>query len=132
MRSKSIAVFFVAMFCSVALAADKHDAKLSEQLKTVLHRKDTPELKVVARVVEVKSGRELYAENPDEPVMPASNMKLPTSATALDTFGSQKIWRTWLAMDGDDLWLIGSGDPAPGDLKIAKQYNAQTMTMLDE
>jgi D-alanyl-D-alanine carboxypeptidase len=39
-------------------------------------------------------------------------MKLPVSAAALDRFGPDHELRTFLAVDGDDLWLIGTGDPA--------------------
>ena len=41
----------VLLFCSIAMAADQPDEKLAEQLKVVLHRKDSPKLTVVARIV---------------------------------------------------------------------------------
>ena len=47
--------------------------------------------------------------------MPASNGKLATSAAALDLFGPDATFKTYLALDGDDLWIVGTGDPGPGD-----------------
>jgi hypothetical protein len=35
-------------------------------------------------------------------------------------------------MDGDDLWLIGTGDPACGDAKIERNPIARTISMLDD
>ena len=44
--------------------------------------------------------RELYASNPDRPMMPASNGKLAVSAAALDFFGPDYTFKTWLARGG--------------------------------
>jgi len=71
------------------------------------------------RVIELPSGRELYAREADRPVMPASNMKLVTTAMALDHFGPEHKFETKLAVAGDDLYLIGGGDPGFGDPTIA-------------
>jgi hypothetical protein len=32
----------------------------------------------------------------------------------LDRFGPEHRFKTYLAIDGDDLWIIGTGDPATG------------------
>ena len=69
---------------------------------------------------------------PDRPVIPASNGKLPNAAAALDHFGPRHTFKTWLALDGDDLRLIGGGDPGCGDEVIATAHHAKTTTMLDE
>lgn len=72
----------------------------------------------VARAVDVVTGREIYLHDPDRPVAPASNMKLPNVAAALDRFGPNYLWRTYLALDDNNLWLIGTGDPSPGDKRL--------------
>ena len=76
---------------------------------------------VAARVIEMPSGRELYARNADRPVMPASNMKLFTSAAAVSALPPTFV--THLAHKGDDLYLVGWGDPALGDPTIAGWKN---------
>ena len=58
---------------------------------------------VACRVIEVPGGRELYAERADDPVIPASNLKISVSAAALDRFGPNHRLKTYLAVDGDDL-----------------------------
>src|SRR5437868_15029458 len=47
---------------------------------------------VALRVVDLGTRRELYAREIDRPMMPASNMKLVTSATTLDTFGADHVF----------------------------------------
>ena len=63
----------------------------------------------------------LYAVNPDEPLQPASNMKLFTTALALDQFGAAHQFSTDVLRDGTlgadgvlrgNLVIRGDGDPA--------------------
>ena len=63
----------------------------------------------------------LYAVNADEPLQPASNMKLFTSALALDQFGADHQFSTDVLRDGTlgadgvlrgNIILRGDGDPA--------------------
>jgi D-alanyl-D-alanine carboxypeptidase/D-alanyl-D-alanine-endopeptidase (penicillin-binding protein 4) len=101
------------------------------RLSAVLHRLDETKAVVSARVIELPGGRELYADNCDSPVIPASNLKLSVSAAVLDRFGPDHRLMTYLAIDGDNLWLIGTGDPATGDPKIAEKNGEKPTTMLD-
>jgi D-alanyl-D-alanine carboxypeptidase/D-alanyl-D-alanine-endopeptidase (penicillin-binding protein 4) len=64
-------------------------------------------------------GDTLYAINPDAPMAPASNLKLLTTAAALETLGPDYRFLTYLMTDGvvtdgvldGDLILYGTGDP---------------------
>ena len=69
---------------------------------------------------------------PDEPSTPASNMKIQTTCTALDMFGPDYQFKTYLAMDGNDLWLIGTGDPSCGDPDMEKKLHRTPTSMLDD
>jgi serine-type D-Ala-D-Ala carboxypeptidase/endopeptidase (penicillin-binding protein 4) len=81
-------------------------------------------LKHATLAIEVRSltsGRVLYARDADLSVMPASSLKLATTAAALDAFGPDARFRTTLqtaAPDhafgrlAGDLYLVGSGDPS--------------------
>src|SRR5947209_5754942 len=94
-------------------------ANLTATVDPILHQLDHTGAIVSARVIDLATGQELYATRADEPFTPASNMKLQTAAAALDLLGAEHVFQTYVAMDGDDLWLIGTGDPACGDSKIA-------------
>ncbi len=133
-RRFSTAILLVSLLSLTACRSQVqgHDPALESQLTSILHRRDASGAIFTARVVEVSTKRELYAERIDDPFTPASNMKLATGATGLDLFGIDHKFKTYLAMDGDDLWLIGTGDPACGDDLIAKKTGGKTITMLDE
>ena len=72
-------------------------------------------------VVSLSRGDTLFAMNADSALQPASNMKLFTSALALDQFGPEYQFRTEVLRGGDvapdgtlagDLILRGDGDPS--------------------
>jgi serine-type D-Ala-D-Ala carboxypeptidase/endopeptidase (penicillin-binding protein 4) len=74
----------------------------------------------IAVLVVDEHGRELVSHAPDEPVMPASTLKIVTAAAALTTFGADGTFTTSIEatapIDGDgvlrgDLLLVGGGDP---------------------
>lgn len=70
--------------------------------------------------VEEEDGTVLYSLNAGKLMMPASNRKLSASATianclGLDTQLSTEIWR-----DGDDLVLVGNGDPSLGSWRYER------------
>jgi PBP4 family serine-type D-alanyl-D-alanine carboxypeptidase len=116
----------------VAEVAPDPKVELGLRLDRILHKLDKGDLHYVARVIDPTDGRELYAHDIDKPVMPASNGKIAVSAAALDRFGSSHTFKTYLANDGDDLWLIGTGDPACGDSRLSKVHGGTTVTMLDK
>ena len=69
--------------------------------------------------VSLDRGDTLLARNPGLPMLPASNLKLVTSAAALHHLGGDYRYTTWLVTDGviqdgvliGDLVLYGTGDP---------------------
>ncbi|HWN75409.1 MAG TPA: D-alanyl-D-alanine carboxypeptidase/D-alanyl-D-alanine-endopeptidase [Candidatus Udaeobacter sp.] len=71
-------------------------------------------------VADAETGATLYEKNANDYFLPASNMKLLTSALALDTLGPEYRFRTTLETNGalgpdgklsGDLVLVGRGDP---------------------
>lgn len=105
--------------------------KLVDRLDEVFHRLDAQGTVVGARVIDPVTGEELYALNPDQPLKPASNMKIISTAAALHTFGPDHAFKTYLAHDGDDLYVIGGGDPAVGDPKIAELHGETIISVFD-
>jgi D-alanyl-D-alanine carboxypeptidase/D-alanyl-D-alanine-endopeptidase (penicillin-binding protein 4) len=86
---------------------------------------------VAARVVDLSSGKEIYVRDADRQMMPASNLKLFTTAAALDRLGRDYVFKTQLAAKGNDLYLIGDGDPAFGDPTIAAWHNQTPIEVFD-
>jgi D-alanyl-D-alanine carboxypeptidase/D-alanyl-D-alanine-endopeptidase (penicillin-binding protein 4) len=107
---------------ALALAIPLGAADLSSRLDTIID--SAPALShafVGMRVVRLSDGRVLYARNADRLFVPASNMKLFTTALALSKLGADYRLATQIGaavpMDADgalpgDLELIGGGDPS--------------------
>lgn len=133
-RNHPIRLAFVlsALLPAVGCTPIRHDPTLTRDLAPILHRLDDSGAIVSARVIELPSGRELYAENPGHPFTPASNMKLVVSAAALDALGRDFTYDTYLVRSGDDLWIVGTGDPALGDIRLANRHKRDPYAMLDE
>ncbi len=74
-------------------------------------------------IVDPARGDTLYSRNAGKLFMPASNMKILTSATALAQLGPEYRWKTTFAARGTvsngtldgDLLVIGRGDPSVSD-----------------
>ncbi len=75
---------------------------------------------VSVQVVDVKTGEEVYVWGEDRPLVPASTMKLLTTAAGLRTLGPDFRFPTWILHDGElnadgtlagSLYVKGQGDP---------------------
>jgi D-alanyl-D-alanine carboxypeptidase/D-alanyl-D-alanine-endopeptidase (penicillin-binding protein 4) len=127
--------FGLLLVVATAIAAGcvaPRDSALAARLAETLNRLEKMGATVTARVVELESGRELFAQDIDVPFTPASNMKVSVSAAGLDMFGIEYTFKTYLAIDGDDLWVIGTGDPGIGDPRLAKRRGSTTTGVLDD
>lgn len=93
-------------------------------------------------VVEAATGRELFAIHPDDPLNPASNVKLISTATALELLGPEFRYRTTLlgaAPDASgtvagDVYLLGNYDPTlsrRGLDELAQQLAARGIKRVD-
>lgn len=112
---------------------------LQRQIETRLNAKGTPNAHWAVSVRD-ESGQEIAAFNSEKLMVPASNMKLVTSAAILEElgpdfryvtniYGTGKLeGRTWVG----DLHIVASGDPSingdfydDDDLYVFKQYAEQ-------
>jgi len=79
-------------------------------------------------ITDLETGEPILDRHADKALIPASNMKLVTTAAALDVLGSDFHFSTQLRMDGDTLIIRGDGDPGFGDPELLK---AMDMTLVD-
>jgi serine-type D-Ala-D-Ala carboxypeptidase/endopeptidase (penicillin-binding protein 4) len=96
----------------------------------------------LAVLVTDEHGREVVGHRPDEPVLPASTLKIVTAAAVLSTLGGEERLTTRLettaAIAGDgtvdgDLVLVGAGDPTLVTDEYARWiYPARPRTRLSE
>ncbi len=78
-------------------------------------------------VRDLKTGREIYSHRPTHATIPASTMKVVTTATALEIFGADYRYETKIEHDGSisqegvlngNIYIVGSGDPTLGSTKM--------------
>ncbi len=81
-------------------------------------------------VVDLSDDSVLAAVEPDASLIPASNMKLITSAAALDLLGPDFVFKTRLLHDGRNLILRGDGDPAFGDPNLLAELDMTVENLL--
>ncbi len=82
-------------------------------------------------VADAKTGEELYTRNAGLMMLPASNQKILTTATALDARGADYTFPTRLLASkpasggtlSGDLMIVGTGDPSLGSTVIAGDTN---------
>src|SRR5271170_4458379 len=84
-------------------------------------------------VVEVtpQGGVEVYGHNATLPLGPASNCKLLTTAAALERYGAKASFKTYLYKVGEDLVVVGGGDPGLGDPKLAEAKGEKVTTVFE-
>ncbi|MDR0732988.1 MAG: D-alanyl-D-alanine carboxypeptidase/D-alanyl-D-alanine-endopeptidase [Dysgonamonadaceae bacterium] len=91
-------------------------------LEAFLRKKNLAHAAVSFKAVDLSNGKTIASFNAKTALIPASNMKIVTTATILDTLGGGFRFRTPLTYDGEirdgvlkgNLYLKGSGDPTLG------------------
>ncbi len=86
---------------------------------------------VAVSIREAQTGAQLVAINADQPLIPASNMKLLTSGAALHILGPDFQFTTRLLRDGERLIIVGDGDPALGDPELLELMEIGGHTGID-
>jgi D-alanyl-D-alanine carboxypeptidase/D-alanyl-D-alanine-endopeptidase (penicillin-binding protein 4) len=95
---------------------------LEQRIDAILHANEARRGFWGIEVVELPGGELLYSRNADHLFLPASNMKLFTTAAAIERLGPDFVFRTTVetqtAPDDQgrvqDLFLVGRGDPNLG------------------
>jgi D-alanyl-D-alanine carboxypeptidase/D-alanyl-D-alanine-endopeptidase (penicillin-binding protein 4) len=96
-------------------------APLSDRLDAILDADFLANAKVSVAVVDLRDGSTVYARNSDTALNPASNVKLVTTAAALEILGPEHRFATRALVDPADfsggvvdgpIYLQGSGDPS--------------------
>ena len=129
-----VVALLVVLLHGTALAAEPASLEqLRERLDQALQQTDPSKSRVAAVVLDPLDGRVLYANtHATEAFIPASNLKLLTTATTLHLYGPDHQLGTVLAIAGDDLLVIGQGDPAFGDPTLAARDGRTPMSVLDD
>lgn len=110
---------------------------LEERLASLMNSAIPSSSEVSLEVVEVESGRVVAERHGNWPVAPASNMKLFTTAAAMDLLGKDFEFRTTVAVRGSadaqgalrgDVKITGRGDPTIG----GRFHDGNATAVIDE
>jgi len=93
------------------VAASEIDAAIATQL--VQEKLADPRLGggVTAYVIDANSGKVLVNVNGEQPMIPASTLKIFTGIAAMNVLGAQTRFETVIKREGTQLTIIGGGDP---------------------
>ena len=105
---------------AAAWARDPSPSRLRKAIDAIVSRPDFAPAFWGIEVRSLSTGRTLYARNAEKAFRPGSNMKLVTTAAALDAYGPDARLRTTVETSGRldglgrvlaDVYLVGRGDP---------------------
>lgn len=125
--SFTLFLFVVLLGRTAALADMQSDIRAVLQDK-LLH-KATVGVQVVRLGAAAGDARPIYTLEAETPLIPASNLKLTTTSAALDLLGPDFKFRTMLVRVGEDLVVIGDGDPTFGDAEFLKRAGWNVTTV---
>ncbi len=108
------------------------EGSLSSQIDGIIGKSEQKKTTFAVKIVQADTGRTVYARNSEKPMIPASNMKVITSAAALAYLGPDYQFTTRIALLGDDLVVIGGGDPLLGDEATDERYDRAKGWLFDD
>jgi D-alanyl-D-alanine carboxypeptidase/D-alanyl-D-alanine-endopeptidase (penicillin-binding protein 4) len=128
-------VFVFAVLWSLSVFSNSWcvGAEVAEEIDAILARANLKDAKVAVQVTDTETGEVLYSHNGRRLMVPASNQKIITGASALMKLGPDYCFETTLWVRGkiaDDvlagnLVLCGGGDPTLGSPSIGEEPLAQ-------
>jgi len=124
---KRILVVVIVLFNVLTYPAQ---ASLRTRINAIIQPKN--KIRFGIHIVEAKTGRAVYAHNAKMPLIPASNMKIVTSAAALHYLGTDYEYITQVGLAGATLVVIGSGDPLLGDQMTDKALGRSEGWLFDD
>ena len=111
------------------------DLALTRDINRTIDESDLTQARWGVFVMSMNDGRVVYSRNSDKLFTPASNMKVYTTAVALDSLGADYRWRTSVYADKQpndgivegDVTLYGRGAP---DLRSTRRGDAPSLDQL--
>jgi len=90
-------------------------AELSKRIDDLLGKPWLKNVLFSVCITKAETGEVVYEKNPGLPLLPASNMKIITSAAAMEYLGPDFAFVTRVGLSGDAVVVLGGGDPLLGD-----------------
>ncbi len=111
------------IYLQLIILLSLYAAGQANTISQIINRADQRNAEFAILAVSADDGKILYHRNADKPMIPASNMKLTASASALHYLGPDYQFKTRIALLGNNLVVIGGGDPVLGDPQIDQRHD---------
>jgi len=117
-RKKELLIAAVFAICFVSATS----ASTSNRVDGFISQSSQKKVRFSVHIINADTGRTVYSHNAEKPLVPASNMKIITTAAALKYLGPNYEYKTKVGLSGGTLVIIGSGDPLLGDRATDAKY----------
>ena len=121
-QTRKILVLVILSFLLVSFA----QADLEKRVDGVISQSLRQKVRFSIHIIEAGTGKTVYEHDAKELMIPASNMKIITTAAALKYLGADYEYTTKVGLSGNALVIIGSGDPLLGDELMDVKYIVDT------
>ena len=118
-QTRKILVLVILSFLLVSFA----QADLEKRVDSVISQSLRQKVRFSIHIIEAGTDKTVYDHDAKELMIPASNMKIITTAAALKYLGADYEYTTKVGLSGNALVIIGSGDPLLGDELTDVKYN---------
>jgi D-alanyl-D-alanine carboxypeptidase/D-alanyl-D-alanine-endopeptidase (penicillin-binding protein 4) len=122
--------FTVAAVCLLPFLCGASLAGLAQRIQKIIPSQAGEDYSI--HIVAPDSGAVLYSCRARKPLIPASNMKLVTTAAALKYLGPRFEYKTSVGLCGPTLVVVGSGDPLLGDKETDDRYSRPSGWVLEK
>ncbi len=95
---------------------------VSTKINAVINKPALSKVAFGVQILNAADGSVVYSHNSDRLLMPASNMKIFTTAAALKVLGPDYKFSTKVFFHNGNLVIKGSGDPLLGDTVTLQKY----------
>ena len=109
MLQKINKTFFLLVLC--LFVAEGICSDLGKEIDQILLKNAQQKVVYSISIVKAQTNHTIYQHNAEKPMIPASNMKIITTAAALHYLTSEFQYSTKVFLDGKTLVIKGSGDP---------------------
>ncbi|MFC1782249.1 D-alanyl-D-alanine carboxypeptidase/D-alanyl-D-alanine-endopeptidase [Planctomycetota bacterium] len=120
----------LAVWCCPPLVGARQAATTSQEVQRLLAKYKQSTFTI--HFCDAQTGRTVFAHQSEKPLIPASNMKVITTAAAIDQLGGDFEYKTVVGLLGDNLAVIGSGDPLTGDPVVADRQERDIYYIFQE
>jgi D-alanyl-D-alanine carboxypeptidase/D-alanyl-D-alanine-endopeptidase (penicillin-binding protein 4) len=130
MKAKIKKILIVAAFSTCL--SNFANADLANRIDAIINHSSLNKVQFSIHIIKADSGMAVYSHNATEPLVPASNMKIITSAAALKFLGPDYEYRTKIGLCDDTLVVIGGGDPLFGDKDTDAKYGRKANWIFED